>query len=187
VERKNRTLIEAARTMLDEYKTSDQFWVEAVNMACHAINHLYLHKILQKTAYELLISKKPNVSYFRDFGSKCFIINEKPKSSKFAPKVDECLLLGYASNAHGYRIFNNSSGCVEIVCDMTFDESNGSQKEQVDLNDADDELPPQEAIENLAIGEIRPQERNDQEASKDGPNTSATENSGDSEKIAETL
>jgi transposase InsO family protein len=40
VERKNRTLIEAARTMLDEYKTSDQFWAEVVNTACHAINRL---------------------------------------------------------------------------------------------------------------------------------------------------
>jgi transposase InsO family protein len=72
VQRKNRTLIEATRTMLDEYKTSDQFWAEAVNMACHAINCLYLHKILQKTAYELLTSKKPNVSYFRVFGSALF-------------------------------------------------------------------------------------------------------------------
>jgi hypothetical protein len=144
--------------------------VEAVNTACHAINQLYLHKILQKTAYELQTGKKPNVSYFRAFRSRCFILNRKPKSSKFAPKVDEGFLLGYASNAHGYRVFNNSPGCVEIMCDVMFDESNSSQKEQVDLNDAEDELPPQQAIENLAIGEIRPQERNDQEVSKDGPN-----------------
>jgi transposase InsO family protein len=68
--RKNRTFIEMARTMLDEYNTSDQFWVEAVNMACHATNRLYLHKLLKKTPYELLISKKPNISYFRVFGCK---------------------------------------------------------------------------------------------------------------------
>jgi transposase InsO family protein len=54
VEKKNRTLIEAARTMLDEYKTSDSLWAEAVNTACHAINRLYLHKLRHKTAYELL-------------------------------------------------------------------------------------------------------------------------------------
>jgi hypothetical protein len=180
VERKNRTLIEAARIKLDVYKTSDQFWAEAVNTACHAINCLYLHKILQKTAYELLDGKKPNVSYFSVFGSNCFILNKKPKSSKFAPKVDEGFLLGYASNAHGYRVFNNSSEYVEIACDVTFDESNGSQKEQVDLNDADNELPPQQAIESLEIGEMRPQEKNGQGASKDGPNTITAENSGDS-------
>jgi transposase InsO family protein len=44
VERNNRTLIEAARTMLDEYKTPDSFWAEAINIACHAANRLYLDK-----------------------------------------------------------------------------------------------------------------------------------------------
>ena len=51
VERKNRTLIEAARTMLDEYKTPDSFWAEAINTACHAINRLYIYKYLGKTPY----------------------------------------------------------------------------------------------------------------------------------------
>jgi transposase InsO family protein len=64
VETKNRTLIEMVRTMLDEYKTSDWFWAEAINTACHAINHLYLHKLLKKTSYVLLTGNKPNVSYF---------------------------------------------------------------------------------------------------------------------------
>ena len=58
VERKNRTLLDMARTMLDEYKTSDLFWSDAINTACHAINRLYLHKKLKKTSYELL--KGPN-------------------------------------------------------------------------------------------------------------------------------
>jgi hypothetical protein len=93
VERKNRTLIEAARAMLDEYKTPDKYWVEAVNTACHAINRLYLHKIMKKTAYELLTGNQPKVHYFQVFGCKCFILNKKSKSSKFAPKVDEGFLL----------------------------------------------------------------------------------------------
>ena len=118
--------------MLDEYKISDQFWAEAINMACHAINRLYLHKILNKTAYELLLGKKAKCVILQGFGSKCFILNKKSKTSKFAPKVDEGFLLGYASNAHGYRVFNKTSGCVEIACYVIFDESNGSQGEQVD-------------------------------------------------------
>jgi transposase InsO family protein len=97
--RKNRTLIEMARTMLDEYKTLDQFWVEAINMGCHATNLLYHHKLLKKTSYELLTSNKPNVSYFRVFGSKCYILHKRSKSSKFAPKVYEGFLLGYDSNS----------------------------------------------------------------------------------------
>jgi transposase InsO family protein len=63
-ERKNHTLIKMARTMLDEYKTSDRFWVEAINTACHATNRLYLYKLLKKTSYELLTGNKPNGSYF---------------------------------------------------------------------------------------------------------------------------
>jgi transposase InsO family protein len=63
VERKNRTLIDMMRKMLGEYKTSEQFWSEAVNTTCHAINHLYLHSLLKKTAYELITGNKPNVSY----------------------------------------------------------------------------------------------------------------------------
>jgi hypothetical protein len=63
-ERKNHTLIEIARTMLDKYKSSDQFLEEAINTACHATNYLYLHKLIKKTSYELLTGNKPNVSYF---------------------------------------------------------------------------------------------------------------------------
>jgi transposase InsO family protein len=61
VKRKNRTLIEVARAMLDEYKTPTNYWTEVVNMACHAINRLYLHKKREKTTYKLLIGKKPKV------------------------------------------------------------------------------------------------------------------------------
>jgi hypothetical protein len=60
-------------------------------------------------------------------------------------------LLGYASNVHGYRVFNNTTGLVEIAIDVTFDESNGLQE------------PPCEAIKKLAIGEVRPQEKDDEE------------------------
>jgi reverse gyrase len=69
VERKNRTLLDMARAMLEEYKTSDRFWAAALNTTCYSVNRLYHHRILKKTSYELLTSKNPNVSYFRVFGS----------------------------------------------------------------------------------------------------------------------
>jgi hypothetical protein len=139
VERKNRTLLDMARTMLDEYKTPDRFWVEAINTTCYSINRLYLHRILKKTSYELLTGKKPNVSYFRVFGSKFFILIKRGRSSKFAPKAVEGFLLGYDSNTRAYRVFNKSTGLVEVSCDIVFDETNGSQVEQVDLDELDDE------------------------------------------------
>jgi hypothetical protein len=65
----NQTLIDMARTMLEEYKTSDQFWAEAVNMACHTINQLYLHRILKKTSYELLTSKNSILHILESLGA----------------------------------------------------------------------------------------------------------------------
>ena len=122
------------------------FWCDAINTACHAINRLNQHKKLKKTSYELLTGNKPKVSYFRVFGCKCFILNKKPKTSKFAPNIDEGFLLGYGSNEHAYRIFNKTSGRVEIAVDVTFDESNGSQVEQVDSSVVGKEDPQCEAI-----------------------------------------
>ena len=81
VERKNQTLIEMATMMLDEYKTPKHFWAEAVETACHATNRLYLHKLLGKTAYELLTGNKPRVGYFRLFGSKCYILDKHHRSN----------------------------------------------------------------------------------------------------------
>ena len=138
VERNNRTLIEMARMMLDEYKTPKHFWAEAVETACHATNRLYLHKLLGKTAYELLTGNKPQVGYFRVFGSKCYIL-DKHHHSKFAPKSHEGFLLGYGSNSHTYRVYNNFTRKVEETVDVKFNESNGSQVEQlpIDVGDKD--------------------------------------------------
>jgi hypothetical protein len=166
-ERKNITLIEMSRTILDEYKTFDRFWAETVNMACHATNRLCLHKVLKKTQYELLTGNKPNDSYFRVFRSKCYIFKKRSKSSKFAPKVYEEFLLGYDSNSRVYRVFNKDSGCVKTTCDVVFDETNDSQVEQYDLNIVDDEEAPCEALQRMTIGDVRPQDSSEPQAPND--------------------
>jgi hypothetical protein len=156
VEMKNRTLIVMARTMLGEYKTLERFWSEAVNTACHAINWLYLHRLLKKASYNILTVNKPNVSYFRVFGSKCYILVKRGRHSKFSPKAVEEFLLGYDSNTKAYRVFNKSSGLVNVTSDVVFDETNGSPREQVDLDDIDeDEVPT--AVRTMAIGDVGPQ------------------------------
>jgi hypothetical protein len=165
VKRKNMTLIKSVRTMLDEYKTSDHFWAEAINTECHPVNRLYLHRLLKKTPYELLTSNKPNVSYFMVFGSKCYVLLKRPKSSKFVPKVYEGFMLGYDSNSCVYRIFNKNSGCIEITCDTVFDETNHSQVEQYDLDDVDDEETHCDVLRTMAIGDVRPQETNEDQPS----------------------
>jgi hypothetical protein len=172
VERKNRTLLDMARTMLDEYKTPDRFWAEAINTASYSINRLYLHRILNKTSYKPLTGKNPNVSYFRDFGSKCFILVKRGRKFKFAPKAVEGFLLGYDSNTRAYRVFNKSTGLVEVSCDIVFDETNGSQVEQVDLDELDDEEAPCVALRNMSIGDMCPKESGEPPQAQDQPSSS---------------
>jgi transposase InsO family protein len=172
VERKNRTLLDMERTMLDEYKTSDRFWSKAINIACYSINQLYLHRILKKTSYELLTGKKPNVSYFRVFGSKCFILVKRGRKYKFAPKAVEGFLLGYDSNTRAYRVFNKSTGLVEVSCDIVFDDTNGSQVEQVDLDELDDEEAMCIALRNMSIGDVCSKESEEPTQAQDQPSSS---------------
>jgi hypothetical protein len=161
-----------ARTMLDEYKTPDRFWAEAINTACYSINRLYLHRILKKTSYKFLTGKKPNVSYFRVFGSKCFILVKRGRKSKFAPKAVEGFILGYDSNTRAYRVFNKSTGLVEVSCDIVFDETNGSQVEQVDLDELDDEKATCVALRNMSIGDVCPKESKEPTQAQDQPSYS---------------
>jgi transposase InsO family protein len=163
VERKNRTLLDMARTMLDEYKTPDRFWAEEINTACYSINRLYLHRILKKTSYELLTGKKPNASYFRVFGSKCFILVKRGRKSKIASKAVEGFLLGYDSNTRAYRVFNKSTGLVEVSCDIVFDETNGSQVEQE---------APCVALRNMSIRDVCPKESEEPTRAQDQPSSS---------------
>jgi hypothetical protein len=172
VERKNRTLLDMARTMLDEYKTPDRFWAEAINTACYSINRLYLHQILKKTSYELLTGKNHNVSYFRVFGSECFILVKRGRKSKFAPKAAEGFLPGYDSNTRAYRVFNKSTRLVEVSCDIVFDETNSSQVEQVDLDELDDEEAPCVALRNMSIGDVCPKESEEPTQAQDQPSSS---------------
>jgi hypothetical protein len=161
--------------MLDEYKTPDRFWAEAIITACYSINRLYLHQILKKTSYELFTGKKPNVSYFRVFGSKCFILIKRGRSSKFAPKAVEGFLLGYDSNTRAYRVFNKSTRLVEVSYDIVFDETNGSQVEQVDLDELDDEEAPCFALRNMSIGDVCPKESEEPPQAQDQPSSSMQE------------
>jgi hypothetical protein len=154
VERKNMALIDMARTMLGEYKTRERFWSKTVNTVWHAINCLYLHRLLKKTSYELLTCNKPSVSYFHVFGSKCYILVKIGRHSKFAPKAVEGFLLGYDSNTKAYRVFNKSYRLVEATFDVVFDETNSSPREQVDLDDIDENEVHTTAMRTMAIGSV---------------------------------
>jgi ribosomal protein L12E/L44/L45/RPP1/RPP2 len=96
----------------------------------------------------------------------------RDRKSKFAPKVVEGFLLGYDSNTRAYRVFNKSTGLVEVSCDIVFDETNGSQVEKVDLDELDDEEALCVALRNMSIRDVCPKESEEPPQAQDQPSSS---------------
>ncbi|GJZ92365.1 ribonuclease H-like domain-containing protein [Tanacetum coccineum] len=119
-ERKNRTLIEAARTMLADSFLPNTFWAEAVSTACYVLNRVLVTKPHNKTPYELLTGKIPIISYIRPFGCHVTILNTIDHLGKFAGKSDEGFLVGYSLQSKAFRVYNLETKRVEENLHITF-------------------------------------------------------------------
>ncbi|GKC99895.1 putative ribonuclease H-like domain-containing protein, partial [Tanacetum coccineum] len=102
-ERKNRTLIEAARTMLADSKLPTMFWTEAISTACYVLNRVLATRPHNKTPYELLSGKVPNISHLKPFGCHVIILNTSDHLGKFEGKADEGFIVGYVAHNKAYR------------------------------------------------------------------------------------
>ncbi|GJT10592.1 retrovirus-related pol polyprotein from transposon TNT 1-94 [Tanacetum coccineum] len=122
VERRNRTLMEAARTMLIYAKAPLFLWAEAVATACYTLNRSLVHTLHGKTYYELLKGKKPNLQYFRVFGSLCYPTNDYDDVGKLKAKADIGIFVGYAPTKKAYRIYNKRTRKIQETIHVTFDE-----------------------------------------------------------------
>ncbi|KAD3067893.1 hypothetical protein E3N88_35773 [Mikania micrantha] len=122
VERKNRTLIEAARTMLADSGLPLTFWAEAVNTACYVHNRVLVNQRWLKTPYEVLHNLTPLISFFRAFGCPCYILNTKDQLKKFDSKVDAGYFVGNSSTCKAYRVFNCRTKMVEETLHVKFNE-----------------------------------------------------------------
>lgn len=110
---------------------------------------------MDKTPYEILTGNKPNISYFRVFGCKCFFLIKGVCLSKFESKAFEGIFVGYGAESHTYRVYNKLSGTVVESCSVVFKENDGSRAGKVDICDADVEIP-QDAIRRMVVGFFRP-------------------------------
>ncbi|KAJ9560830.1 hypothetical protein OSB04_005990 [Centaurea solstitialis] len=122
-ERRNRTLIEAARSMLSEANLATQFWAEAVNTACYTQNRSLIVKRFRRTPYELFRNRKPSIEHLHIFGCVCYILNNKDNLGKFDSKSDDGIFLGYSSISKTYRVFNKRRQTIEETIHVKFDES----------------------------------------------------------------
>ncbi|GKA52860.1 putative ribonuclease H-like domain-containing protein [Tanacetum coccineum] len=119
-ERKNRTLIEAARTMLADSFLPNTFWAEAVSTACYVLNRVLVTKPQNKTPYELITGKIPIISYIRPFGCHVTILNTIDHLGKFDGKSDEGFLVGYSLQSKAFRVYNLETKRVEENLHITF-------------------------------------------------------------------
>ncbi|GJR50825.1 putative ribonuclease H-like domain-containing protein [Tanacetum coccineum] len=119
-ERKNRTLIEAARTMLADSFLPNTFWAEAVSTACYVLNRVLVTKPHNKTPYELLTGKTLIISYIRSFGCHVTILNTIDHLGKFAGKSDEGFLVGYSLQSKAFRVYNLVTKRVEENLHINF-------------------------------------------------------------------
>ncbi|GJS76246.1 ribonuclease H-like domain-containing protein [Tanacetum coccineum] len=119
-ERKNRTLIEAARTMLADSFLPNTFWAEAVSTACYVLNRVLVTKPYNKTPYELVTGKITIISYIRPFGCHVTILNTIDHLGKFDGKSDEGFLVGYSIQSKAFRVYNLETKRVEENLHITF-------------------------------------------------------------------
>ncbi|GKE45588.1 retrovirus-related pol polyprotein from transposon TNT 1-94, partial [Tanacetum coccineum] len=149
--RKNRTLIEAARTMLSGSVFSKQYWAEVVATAYYTQNRSTIVKRHLKTPYEIFQKRIPNIIFLHVFGCPVYIHNYKDHLGKFNKKADDGYLLRYSLVSKAFRVFNTRRKQTKETYHITFDESPDAikfSKPSVDnINIAENErYPPDEYL-----------------------------------------
>nr|GEY08126.1 hypothetical protein [Tanacetum cinerariifolium] len=142
VERRNRTLIEAARTMLIYAQSPLFLWAEAVATACFTQNHSIIRLRHGKTPYELLHNKLPDLSFFYVFDALCYPTNDTENLGKLQPKADIGVFISYAPTKKAFRIYNRHTRRIVETIHVDFDELIAMASEQRSSGPALNEMTP---------------------------------------------
>nr|GFB14590.1 retrovirus-related Pol polyprotein from transposon TNT 1-94 [Tanacetum cinerariifolium] len=121
VERRNRTLVEAARTMLSVAKVPLFFWAEAIVTACFTQNRSLVIPRHEITPYHIINERIPSVKFFYIFGSVCYIVRDGENLDKMKEKGDECIFVGYSTQSRAYRVFNKRTRVIMEYIHVNFD------------------------------------------------------------------
>ncbi|GJU82825.1 retrovirus-related pol polyprotein from transposon TNT 1-94 [Tanacetum coccineum] len=130
IERRNHTLLEASRTMLIFSKAPLFLWAKAVATACYTQNRSFIQKCHNKTPYELLHDRKPDLSYLHVFGALCYPTNDSEDLGELRPKVDIRIFIGYAPAKKAFRINNKRTRMIIESIHVDFDELTAMASEQ---------------------------------------------------------
>ena len=124
--------------MLDESRTPATFWGEAAFSFVIILNKTNVRVNNTQTPHELWYGKTPTIRYFKNFGRKCYIKRSDKKPSKFEPRADEGILLGYSSQSKGYKCYNKRLGKIVESIDVVVDDA-GDNPKQIRTKDFEDE------------------------------------------------
>nr|GEX54261.1 ribonuclease H-like domain-containing protein [Tanacetum cinerariifolium] len=127
-ERRNRTLIEASKTMLADAKLPVTFWAEAVNTACYVQNRVLVTKSHNKTPYELFNGRTPAIGFLKPFSCYVMILNTLDNLRKFKAKEDEGYFIGYSMSSKAFRVSNKRTKRVEENLHVDFLENKSIEK-----------------------------------------------------------
>nr|GFC14625.1 retrovirus-related Pol polyprotein from transposon TNT 1-94 [Tanacetum cinerariifolium] len=130
VERRNRTLVEAARTMLIFSRAPLFLWAEAIATACFTQNRSIIHRRFNKTPYELINGRKPDISFLHVFGALCYPKNDREDIGKLGAKGDIGFFIGYSADSCAYRIYNRRTKEIMETMNVSFDELSAMAFEQ---------------------------------------------------------
>ncbi|GJY37987.1 retrovirus-related pol polyprotein from transposon TNT 1-94 [Tanacetum coccineum] len=122
MERRNQTLVEATRTMLTFVNLPLFLWAEAIATAFLTQNHSIIHKHFDKTPYEIINKRKPNIKFFYVFGCRCYLLNDSDDVGKLNAKGDIGVFVGYSKESAAYRIYNKRTRKIHKSVNLNFDE-----------------------------------------------------------------
>nr|GFC44966.1 retrovirus-related Pol polyprotein from transposon TNT 1-94 [Tanacetum cinerariifolium] len=133
VERRNRTLVEATRTMLTFANLPSFLWAEAIETACFTQNRLIIHKRFDKTPYELMNKRKPSIKFFRVFGCRCYLLNDYEDIGKLKAKGDIGVFVGCSKESAAFGIYNKRTRKIHESVNVNFDDISEMASKQISL------------------------------------------------------
>nr|GEY92353.1 retrovirus-related Pol polyprotein from transposon TNT 1-94 [Tanacetum cinerariifolium] len=142
VKRHNRTLIEAARTMLIYAQAPLFLWAEAMATACYTQNRSIIRIHHGKTPYELLHNKLPDLSFLHMFGALCYPTNDSENLGKLQLKAYIGIFIGYAPTKKAFLIYNRRTRRIVETIHVDFDELTAMASEQISLGPALNDMTP---------------------------------------------
>ncbi|GJW48821.1 retrovirus-related pol polyprotein from transposon TNT 1-94 [Tanacetum coccineum] len=159
VERRNRTLVEAARTMLSASKLPVFFWAEAISTACYTQNRSIIILTHKKTAYHIINDRKPLIKHLYIFCCTCYLTRDGENLDKMKEKGDPCILVGYSTQSKGYRVYNKRTRLIVESIHLKFNEIKEMSETSV-ANDTSGLVPQRQKVSDYDNSDPVPQAQN---------------------------